>query len=431
MTLETILKRLDTARAGREMHSFAAQLYPWCRSITGNGVRDTLRAVSKRIPIELHEIPSGTQAFDWTIPDEWNIRDAFIKDARGERVVDFRQHNLHVVNYSVPVNRRMSLSELRPHLHSIPEKPDWIPYRTSYYKRTWGFCLTHSQLTDLPEGNYHVVIDATLKPGHLTYGELFLQGQIDDEVLISVHSCHPSLANDNLSGIAVGTRLAQELANIDRRYSYRFLFVPGTIGAIAWLSLNERTVERIAHGLVLTCIGDPGGFTYKKSRRNDAEIDRAAAHVLRCSQDQHRLVDFVPYGYDERQYCSPGFNLPMGCFMRSPHGEFPEYHTSGDNMDFISADALGSSLVKLLQILEVIEGNDRYLNLNPKGELQLGKRGLYGSMGEEVMAMLWILNLADGAHSLLDIAERSNLRFATLKSAASKLLQQQLLATIA
>lgn len=431
VTLETLLHQLDASTAGREMHSFAALLYPWCRSITGDAFRDTLYAVNKRIPIKLHEVPSGTHVLDWTVPDEWNIRDAFIKNARGDRIIDFRNHNLHVVNYSVPVDHRMSLSELRPHLHSIPEKPDWIPYRTTYYKKTWGFCLTHRQLTDLPDGEYHVVIDSTLKPGHLTYGELFLPGQIEDEVLISVHCCHPSLANDNLSGIVVATRLAQELRRIDRRYSYRFLFVPGTIGAITWLSLNETVAARVAHGLVLTCIGDPGGFTYKKSRRSDTEIDRAAAHVLRWSKEQHRVVDFVPYGYDERQYCSPGFNLPVGCFMRSPHGEFPEYHTSGDNLDFVRPEALGSSLTTLLRIIEVIEGNYRYLNLYPKGEPQLGKRGLYGPVGEQVMATLWILNLADGEHSLLDIAERANIPFSTLKAAASKLLEQQLVATIA
>ncbi|HEY5892213.1 MAG TPA: DUF4910 domain-containing protein [Chthoniobacterales bacterium] len=431
MPLETLLAKLDSFAVGREMHSFASLLYPWCRSITGDGFRDTLYAVIKRIPIELHEVPSGTQVFDWTIPDEWNIRDAFIKNDHGERVVDFRNHNLHVVNYSVPVDRRMSLAELRLHLHSIPEKPDWIPYRTTYYKKAWGFCLSHRQLTALPNGEYHVVIDSTLKPGHLTYGELFLPGQMEDEVLISVHCCHPSLANDNLSGIVVATRLAQELRRIDLRYSYRFLFVPGTIGSITWLSRNEKIATRIAHGLVLTCLGDPGGFTYKKSRRGDAEIDRAAAQVLRWSKEPHRIVDFVPYGYDERQYCSPGFNLPIGCFMRSPHGEFPEYHTSGDDLDFVQPEALGDSLVKLLQIIDVLEGNYRYVSLNPKGEPQLGRRGLYGAIGEQVMAMLWTLNLADGSHSLLDIAERSNIPFSTLKTAASKLREQQLVATIA
>jgi aminopeptidase-like protein len=424
----------ESRSVGAEMHALAAELYPICRSITGDGVRETLRAVGRRIPLEVHEVPTGTRVFDWTIPREWNIRDAWVKDAAGRRVVDFGAHTLHVLNYSVPVRARLSLNELRPHLATIPEHPDWIPYRTSYYEERWGFCLRHRDLLALEDGEYEVCVDSTLTEGALTYGELLLPGETEEEVLISTHVCHPSLCNDNLSGIALATFLARALAPLRRRLSFRFVFVPGTIGALAWLSAGRERLSRIAHGLVLTGVGDRGRITYKRSRRGDAEVDRAVAHVLAGSGRDHELLPFSPDGYDERQYCSPAFDLPVGCFMRTPWGRYPEYHTSADDLEFITAEALGDSFAVVLSALSVLDANRTYLNLSPEGEPQLGRRGLYRSLGgrvdrdEAAAAMLWVLNLSDGRHSLLDVAERSGLEFAAVESAAGLLLEHELLA---
>jgi aminopeptidase-like protein len=424
---------IDPSTMGPAMHALIRELYPICRSITGDGFRQTLARLKEEIPLEMHEVPSGTQVFDWAVPREWNIRDAYVKNSSGERIIDFRRHNLHVVNYSVPVQRKMSLAELRPHLHTLPDQPDLIPYRTSYYQEAWGFCLPHRQLAQLREDEYEVCIDSTLQDGHLTFGECLLKGASAQEVLISCHACHPSLCNDNLSGLAVAAFLARHLAQVPLRYSYRFLFIPGTIGSITWLSLNEDRAREIRHGLVLTCIGDRANFTYKKSRRGNAEIDVAMTHVLKHSGRDYTTVDFSPYGYDERQYCSPGFNLPVGCLMRSHHGEFPEYHTSADNLDFVDPAALADSFAKLLSVVGVLEHNCTYTNLNPKCEPQLGKRGLYSVMGgtnvkQLEMAMLWVLNLSDGSSSLLDIAERSGLGFDVIHNAADLLLRHDLLA---
>jgi len=430
------LDRSDLEQIGRDLHGFAASLYPICRSITGDGIRRTLTMIQDRIPLRIHEVPSGTLVFDWTVPKEWNIRDAYIKAPGGRRVADFHESNLHVVNYSIPVHATMPLSELRPHLFILPDHPDWIPYRTSYYKEDWGFCMSHRRLLELEDGDYEVCIDSTLEDGQLTYGECFVPGRSSDEVLISCHACHPSLANDNLSGLAVATFLAEQLSGRDLRYSYRFLFIPGTIGAIAWLAQNRATAGRIKHGLVLTCIGDAGGFHYKKSRRGNAEIDRAAACVLRHCGEPSEILDFSPYGYDERQYCSPGFNLPVGCLMRSVWGTFPEYHTSADNLDFIKPEKLARSLRLCTSIFDVLESNRTYLNQKPFCEPPLGKRNLYrstggDSIGAEINARLWVLNLSDGEHSLLDIAERSGLPFAAIHDAAELLSENGLLEEIA
>ena len=433
-----VVREFDTAgpeRLGAQLHSFAADLFPICRSITGAGTRETLAHIGKTIPLEITEIPSGTAVFDWTVPAEWNIRDAYIQDARGHRVVDFRQNNLHVVSYSTPVRDTMPLSELRPHLHSLPDHPDWIPYRTSYYRPDWGFCLPHRQLQALEPGDYEVCIDSTLEEGNLVYGECLVPGTSGDEVLISTHICHPSLANDNLSGISVATALAEHLLGQRLRYSYRFLFVPGTIGAIAWLARNQETVQCVRHGLVLTGVGDAAGFHYKKSRRGDAVIDGAVAHVLHHCGEPWEVLDFSPYGYDERQYCSPGFNLPVGCLMRSVWGTFPEYHTSADNLEFILPQQLARSLSLCQSIVEVLEHNRTYLNQNPWCEPQLGKRGLYRStggesIGSEINARLWVLNFSDGEHSLLDIAERSQLPFSAIRGAADVLVEAGLLIAV-
>ena len=433
MSLSRQLDQVGRATTGKELHRFASELYPMCRSITGDGIRQTLRLIQQRIPLQIHEVSSGTPVFDWTVPKEWNIKDAYIKDASGRRVVDFQKCNLHVVNYSFPIHTTLPLSEIRPHLFTIPSHPDWIPYRTSYYKEDWGFCLSHAQAMALPDGDYEVCIDSSLAEGHLSYGEFYLPGQSKEEVLISCHACHPSLANDNLSGVTVATHLAQLVAQNTHRYSYRFLFLPGTIGAITWLSRNREAASRIRHGLVLTCIGDRGAFHYKKSRREDAEVDRAVAHVLKHSVLSAVILPFSPYGYDERQYCSPGFNLPVGCLMRSVWGTFPEYHTSADNLDFLAPESLAESLHVCASVFDVLENNRKYQNLAPFCEPQLGRRGLYHTTNDtapesEINARLWVLNLSDGHHSLLDIAERSGMPFAQLNDAADLLSRNGLLA---
>jgi aminopeptidase-like protein len=418
---------------GAAMYALVADLFPICRSITGDGFRETLQRLGTLVPLEVHEVPTGTPVFDWTVPKEWNIRDAYVKNAAGERVIDFRRSNLHVVSFSVPLHARMTLAELRPHLHTLPDHPDWIPYRTSYYAESWGFCLPHRTLEALPEGEYEVSIDSTLAPGSLTYGEFVLPGEEPHEVLISCHSCHPSLANDNLSGMALAAALARDLmAREWRRYTYRFLFIPGTIGSITWLARNEAAASRVRHGLVLSCVGDAGPFTYKRSRRGNAVIDRAVEHVLRTSGAPFHVVDFVPYGYDERQYCSPGFDLAVGCFMRTPNGQYPEYHTSADNLELVAAEHLADSYRTLLEIVDVLEHDHRYRNTNPKCEPQLGRRGLYRATGGAElpgyeMALLWVLNQSDGTRSLLDVAERAQLPFAVVRRAAQDLVTAGLL----
>jgi aminopeptidase-like protein len=422
------------ADLARPMYDLVRRLFPICRSITGEGVRDTLRIVGELIPLTVHEVASGTRAFDWTVPREWNIRDAYIANAHGDRVVDFRCNNLHVVSYSTPVRRTMPLGELQRHLHSLPDQPDLIPYRTSYYEETWGFCLSHHQRQSLPDGDYEVVIDSTLADGSLTYGECLLPGASNDEVLIYTHTCHPSLANDNLSGIAVCTFLARQLMSARRRYSYRFVFAPGTIGSLVWLSRHADRVSRVRHGLVAVLLGDSGSLRYKRSRIGNAEVDRVVQHALKRSGATYDVEAFSPYGYDERQFGSPGFNLPVGRLSRSPNSGYPEYHTSADNLALIRPESLADSLSVCVQIVEILEGNRRFLNTSPFGEPQLGRRGLYRPMGgvsvpERETAMLWTLNRSDGAHSLLDIADEAGLDFELIRRTADELLDAGLLTT--
>lgn len=417
---------------GQRMHDMARRLYPLCRSITGEGLRHTLREIQERIPLEIHEVPTGSPALDWEVPKEWNIRSARIETLSGATIVDFSHNNLHVVNYSVPVDRVISREELATHVHSLPEQPDLIPYRTGYFANDWGYCLPHRVWESMQDAEYRVYIDSTLAPGSLSYGELVVTGQESAEVLISVHCCHPSLANDNLSGIVVATELARFLLGGSNRLTYRFLFIPATIGSLTWLHRSDAIIPRIAHGLVLSCIGDNGSFHYKTSRRGNSIIDRAVARVLKERSSDYEIMPFSPFGYDERQYCSPAYDLPVGCFMRSPNGTFPEYHTSADNLDFITASALAESLYVLLEIVQLLERNLLLVRVDGRGEPQLGRHGLYRAISGQKdhasaqMALLWVLNLADGQHTLLDIAERSGLTFAQIATAADLALDADL-----
>jgi aminopeptidase-like protein len=416
------------------MYALAARLFPICRSITGDGVRRTIDLLSEVVPFQRHEIATGTAVLDWDIPEEWNISDAYIADKSGTRIIDFKKSNLHVLNYSTPIRATLPFAELRSHIFTLPEQPELIPYRTSYYQADWGFCMSHRQLLELEAigGDFEVVIDSRLQPGHLTWAEYVHHGTTKDEILLSTHICHPSLANDNCSGLALLTLFARELRRRKTRYTYRFLVIPGTIGSLTWLALNEERLGRIKSGLVLSGVGDASNPTYKKSRRGNATIDRAFEHVLRHSNDAHKIIDFFPYGYDERQFCSPGFNLPVGLFQRGQFGTYPEYHTSADNLSFISGDRLADSYATILNAINVIDRDRLMLNLYPKGEPQLGRRGIYGKIGGTAdawrnnLAMLWVLNLSDGEHSLLDIAERAELPFDLIHAAAELLEEAKL-----
>ncbi len=425
--LRSTLASLDAGALGTEMRAAVRELYPICRSITGEGLRSSLRMLQQIAPIELHEVATGTQVFDWVVPREWTFRSARLIAPDGRVVLDAARCNLHLLNYSVPFRGKLRLEELQKHLHSLPDKPALVPYRTSYYQDSWGFCLSDEQRRSLQPGEYTVEIDTTLAPGSLTYGEAVIRGAREEEVLISTHCCHPSLANDNCAGMVLSATLARMLGRLRPRYTYRFLFVTGTIGAITWLAVNEERALRIRHGLVAACVADAGRLTYKRSRRGDAEIDRVVAHVLAHSGQPHEIRDFTPYGYDERQYCSPGFDLAVGSLTRTPHGEYPEYHTSGDDLDFIQPDKMVDTLRRYLEVFAVLEGNRVWVNLSPKCEPQLGKRGLYGAVGGQShtaatqMAMLWVLNLGDGKHTLLDVADRARLPFADVRQAAEAL----------
>ena len=422
---------MDEARGaalnGQDIHALTERLFPIHRSITGDGVRETLRIIGEFVPLETHEVPTGTPAFDWEVPREWTIRDAYIKDAKGRKLVDIRDNNLHVVGYSTPVRATMSLQDLKKHLHSLPDRPDSIPYLNSYWTEYWGFCVAHNVLTSLADEMYEVCIDSSLQDGHLTYGELLIAGETPEEVLLFSHTCHPSLCNDNCSGLAVTTLLARMLGGLRRRYSYRFVWAPSGIGALVWLSRNAEAVRRIRHGLVLTGFGDPGSFTYKRSRRGNAAIDRIAASVVRGYDANARLDDFTVYGYDERQFCSPGFNLPVGRLTRTRYGEYPQYHTSDDNPGFVKPEQLEQSFAALVDIVDFIEAADqRYRNTCPYGEPRLGKRGLFRPIGGSGVsrleeARLWVLNLSDGEHSVLDMVERSKLDFRTIRTAIAEL----------
>ena len=422
---------------GAEMHALAARLMPLHRAQTGEGVRETLRILSENVPLAIREVPSGTPVLDWTVPREWNLREAFVADAEGRRVIDVRRSTLHLVNGSAPVQRTMRWAELRAHLHTLPERPDVVPYITGFFRDAWGFCLSQNEFATLAargeDAIYDVVIDATVADGSLTLGEWVIPGETTDEVLLWTHCCHPALANDNLSGLVVAERLARWLRErSDRRYTYRIAVGPATIGAIAWLALNESVLPRVRHGLVLSLLGDEGPFTYKASR-SGAAIDRVAARAMRASGEAHELRPFQPWGYDERQFQSPGFDLPMGRLTRTPDGEFPQYHTSDDDLSLVTPAGLEGSFRMLCRIVERLEEAVFLCNARPRGEPMLGRHGLYESLPPEgdrrtfQQAVQWVLNLADGAHSLEDIEERSGLAHGVVREAATRLEDCRLL----
>jgi aminopeptidase-like protein len=415
-----------------DLHGLVRELFPINRSLTGSGVRETLKIVANHIDLQINEVATGTAVLDWHVPMEWNIRSGAITSLSGRRLVDFADNNLHVLGYSRPIGAVLSRDELAQHVHTLPDQPDLIPYRTGYFADNWGFCLPHNLWQSMTDDAYRVDIDSDISPGSLTYGELFLPGETPHEVLVTCHVCHPSLADDNLSGIAVATALAMRQARRPRRLGYRFLFLPATIGAITWLDRNESRLDTIKHGLVLTCLGDANAFHYKQSR-SGAIIDRAVAHVLRHSGHPYEIMPFNPYGYDERQFCSPGFDLPVGCLMRGVHGTFPEYHTSADNLDFVTSEALGQSYATIETLLDLLDGDRTYRRVDGRGEPQLGRRGLYRAIagqreagGATQMDLLWFLNLADGHHSLLDMAVRADVPFARIEAAARLALDASL-----
>ncbi len=408
------------------MLALVRELYPINRSITGDGVRETLRLASAITPIAVQEIPTGTRLFDWEVPREWNLRAAYLVDPSGRRIGDASVHNLHVMGYSTPIRKRMPLAQLKAHLHSDPLRPDVIPYRTSYYAENWGFCLPHRQLEALREGEYEVVIDATLAPGSLTLGEVFIPGDSKEEFLFYTHTCHPSLANDNLSGIAVCIELARWLRSRRNRFSYRLVFGPGTIGSLAWLATHPEALPMIRAGLVVVLVGNRAPLTYKQSRSGSAEIDQIAAAFLANEEPGGSVIPFSAWGYDERQFGSPGFSLPVGRLTRSAEEGYPEYHSSGDDLSVVDGAALAGSLSACKTMVAAMEGNRRYRNTAPYGEPQLGRRGIYRDIGGPASAglqkaLLWMLSLSDGEHDVAAIYARSGLPFADIARATELL----------
>jgi len=418
------------------MHAWASALYPITRSITGQGVRDTLSYIQHLIPdLKMHSVPSGMVAFDWVVPDEWLIRDAYVADESGARIIDFKAHNLHVVGYSEPVDMWLDLDELDAHLYSLPEQPDAIPYITSYYSRRWGFCLTHEQRQALQPGRYHAVVDSELKPGVLNYAELVLPGDSDEEVFLSTYICHPSMANNELSGPVVTTALAQWLARLpNRRYTYRFVFIPETIGSIVYLSKHlEHLKSKVVAGFNVTCIGDDRCYSYLPSRNGKTLSDQTALHVLKHTDPDFKRYTWLDRGSDERQYCAPGVDLPIATIMRSKYGKYPEYHTSLDDFSVVTPEGLEGGFNALRRAIEIIE-QDCYLKTTVHCEPQLGKRGLYPTLstkasGAEVRSMMNLISYCDGAHSLLEIAELIDEPFWELQPIMNRLVEHGLLVT--
>ncbi|HLS31688.1 MAG TPA: DUF4910 domain-containing protein [Flavobacteriaceae bacterium] len=420
----------------KSLATYFDRLWPITRSLSGDGNRESLQILSEIIDLKITEVPSGSSCFDWEVPPEWNIKAAWIKDSQGRIIVDMAENNLHILGYSEGFKGEMSFDELKPHLYTLPEQPKLIPYMTSYYKRRWGFCLSHEQYLKLDQTEtYEIFIDASLdENGSMTVGEAIIEGQSKKEILLSTYICHPSMANNELSGPLVTAFLYKELKKQKSlKYTYRFLFAPETIGALYNLSIHgAHWKDNLQAGFVVNCVGDSGDFTYKKSRTENSLTDRATTLVLKQTESDYEILDFAPLGSDERQYCSPGFNLPVGSLMRTKHNTYPEYHTSADNKDFISFEAMQDSVQKYLDIIQVIEWNAFYINTLPYGEPQLGKRGLYPTLSQKgerafVDAMMWVLNLSDGNHDLIAISERSKIPISTLIPVVKKLLEKNIL----
>jgi len=422
----------DEVNIGLQMHQLMTMAFPICRSITGDGVRETLRIISGIIPLTIHEVPTGTAAFDWSVPKEWNIRDAYVADESGNRVVDFKQHNLHVVGYSIPVDKWITLSELQEHLYSLPEQPNAIPYVTSYYKERWGFCISHDERTKLKEGKYRVYIDSTLKEGSLTYGEYILKGETEQEIFLSTYVCHPSMANNELSGPLVTAFIAKWLASRPRKYTYRIIFIPETIGSITYLSRNLEVMRKnVKVGFNISCIGDNRAYSYVASRYENTLADKVASNVLSFNHPDFIKYSFLDRGSDERQYCSPGVDLPLVTLSRSKYGTYPEYHTSLDNLDFVTGEGLLGGYELIKDCINVIE-NNRVFRVTCYGEPQLGKRGLYPNLstkksGASVETMMDFIAYADGNNDLLSVSNIIRKPVREIVPIAEKLLEAGLL----
>ncbi len=454
--MEKKIDRIILDKSNKEINDLFQYLFPICRSITGNGVRATLKKLNEVTYFEIKEIPSGTRCYDWTIPDEWNINDAYIEDSKGNRIIDFRQNNLHIVNYSIPVDTTLSFEDLKRHIHTLPALPNAIPYRTSYYTRDWGFCMSENQLQQFKNNeDYHVVIDTTLKPGHLTYGEYVKKGTSGKEFLFWTYCCHPSLANDNLSGIVLWALLLREIKSMESKHTYRFVIAPETIGAISYLSQHEQEMKDVYGGFVLTCVAGPGDFSYKQTFLQDHEIDRSVSRVFKVNNLKSIIYPFDANGSDERQFSSPFFRIPMGTICRNKYYEYDYYHTSLDNLDYVRPQNLIETLEIYLQIINILEVSQRFKSLNPWCEPMLGKRGLYPrsgglikqsvtdknshyerkydfpseliSKGIELDAIRWLLFYGDGNHSLFDISEKTQIPIDILDRVALLLCQEGLL----
>jgi aminopeptidase-like protein len=421
---------------GERMYAWAEDLFPICRSLSGEGVRSTLAYFQSLLPkLTIHEVKSGTQVFDWTVPDEWNIKDAYIADQEGNRVVDFQENNLHVVGYSEAIDVEMSFEELDKYLYSLPDQPEAIPYITSYYKKRWGFCLSHKlreQLQKSPKKNYKVRIDSSLAPGSLTYGELLIPGKSKKEILLSTYICHPSMANNELSGPIVVTALAQWLSQQESDYSYRLLFIPETIGSIIYIHKNLDTLKSLVKaGFVVSCVGDNRDYSYVASRKGDTLADRAAKHVLNNHVTSYTSYSYLERGSDERQYCSPGVDLPVCSICRTKYGQYPEYHTSLDNLELITAEGLEGAFSVYKKVIQLLEANAFYKVTTPC-EPQLGKRGLYPTISTkdtkaQIATMMNVIAYADGDNDLIALAEKIGACATDLIPIVEKLLAAELL----
>lgn len=402
---------------GFDLEAYFDRLWPICRSITGNGLRASFKILQEVIPLKLTEVPSGKQVFDWNIPMEWNIHQAYIITPEGKKIADFSKNNLHVVNYSLPIDQTITFDQLKQHIYTLPDQPQAIPYITSYYKEHWGFCMSHEEFLSLPtQGEYKVLIESELKEGSLTYGDLVLPGETEEEILFSTYLCHPSMANNELSGPLVMAKLYEKIKALkNRKYTYRFVMAPETIGIIAYLhEYGQGMKKRVKAGYVLTCCGDAASLVYKRSKIGDSLADKVAEHVLKNQEIPFEVIPFAIGGSDERQYCSPGFNLPVGSLTRSMYRRYKEYHTSLDNKSFISFEAMEKTAAIYFSFVRALELNDQYVNKIPFGEPQLGKRGLYPTSAgwinstESLYNLLHFLSYADGSIDIIEIAEKRN-----------------------